>query len=356
MASASGLHGGRRLTPREHEVLTGIVRHYVQTGVPAASRTLSKVNSEGLSPATIRGIMAELEEQGYLTHPHTSAGRFPTDMGYRYYVDTLNPREPLTEAERQALRDDLYAAGGMDSLISRCCRLLSVASSMVAVGTGPGQSVIRFRHVELVKLNERRLLVLFISGSGLVQQRVIETPVPETQVELTRYANYLNHELADRTLSEVRDHVADLMEEEQAAYDALARRALDLGAAYFAQASDEGELVVDGTDLLLEEQPSLEDFDRMKSLLVALRKKSRIIRLLNSCLDRTGVTTAIGVETDAPELAGCALVAASYEFEAVPAGTIGIIGPTRMDYDRAMALVEYVSGLLGGALAEARRD
>jgi heat-inducible transcriptional repressor len=343
------------LGPREREVLETVVEQYIQTGAPVGSRLLSKTNTERLSPATIRSIMADLEEAGFLAHPHTSAGRVPTDLGYRFYVDTLPRDRRLSAGERRQLSETLHATGGLDSLVARCCRLLAAATSQVSVGTLPAVERTTFRHVELVKVSPERLLVLFVASSGLVHQAVVQARVPESQGELDRHARYLNTELEGRTLVEVRDHLADLMREERAAYDALVRRALELGSQYFATGpAGDGELVVDGTERFFA-RPDLSDFDRMKALIAALEDKSRILRILNSCLERPGLTTAIGSENAEPDLAGCSVIASSYGFGQTPAGALAVIGPTRMDYDRAMALVSYVAELLGSALASSRR-
>jgi heat-inducible transcriptional repressor len=343
------------LSAREREVLDTVVEHYVHTGDPVGSRTLSKTNTEGLSPATIRSIMADLEEAGYLTHPHTSAGRVPTDLGYRHYVDALKGPRRLSSEERRQLSSTLLAAGGLDSLVARCCRLLAAATSQVSIGTVPDLSRTTYRHVELLKLSPERLLVLFVASSGRVHQSVIDARIPESQAELDRHARFLNEELEGRTLVEVRDRLAALMREERAAYDALARRALQLGAHYFTDTREvDGDLVIDGTERFLG-RPDLSDFDRMKALVVALEDKSRILRLLNACLLRPGLTTAIGSENAEPELAPYSLVAASYGLGERPAGALAVIGPTRMDYDRAIALVSYVAELLGSALASSRR-
>ncbi len=345
----------RPLSPREHEVLRGIVTHHVRTGTPVASRALARLNSEGLSSASIRNILADLEDAGYLAHPHASAGRVPTDLGYRYYVDTLQPGGGLSSLERRTLAADLTAEGEIESLVTRCCKLLSVASSQVAVGTGPETAGSVFQHVEFVKLTDHRLLVLFITASGLVHRTVLDIAVPESREELSRHAAYLNDELVGRTLLGVRDHVRELMAHERATYDELARRALTLGARYFLETDPHAdELVVDGTTRLIEGPPSLEDFDRMKALLSALQEKSRLLRLLNGCLDRDGVITAIGSETEEPILEGCSLVAATYGHHHQRIGTIGIIGPKRMDYDRAIQLVGYVADLLGATLGRVR--
>ena len=348
----------RSLSAREREVLEQIVAHYIQTGVPASSRAISKVNSEQLSSATLRRIMADLEEAGYITHPHTSAGRVPTDLGYRLYVDALDPSRGLSGAEQVRLSESLHATGNLDSLVSRCCNLLSAASHQVGVGTGPDRDATVFRHVELVKLSDHRVLVLFIAASGIVQQHVVATRVPESQPELDRHARFLNEELGGRTLDQVRARLIELMRDERAAYDQLARRALELGAQYFVEAqSPARELYVDGAEHLAEhlmDRPDLADFDRMKALLSALEEKSRILRLLDSCLASGGVVTAIGSENEEPRLLACSIVATSYGIADTPMGSLGIIGPTRMDYDRARALVQYVSQILGSALATSR--
>lgn len=353
--NAHDLHADRRaLTQREQEVLRAIVVQYLQTGEPVGSRTVAKGNSEGLCSASIRGIMSELEEGGFISHPHASAGRLPTDTGLRHYVETLDSRPRLSGAEKRALADNLYAEGGLPSLLARCTHLLSVASQQISVGTAHDLGATVFRHVELIKLTEERLLVVFITAAGIVSQHVMVLRVPESQAELDRHARYLNEQLAGQNLSQVRGRLAELVQEERAACDALARRALELGARYFASGQGStGELVVQGTERVLD-RPDPADLDRLKSLLAALEDKQRILNLLNRFLDRDGVALAIGRENEDPDLAGCSVVAASYGHGDTKLGALGIIGPTRMRYDRAIALVEYVADLLGAALQGSR--
>jgi heat-inducible transcriptional repressor len=344
-----------RISQREHEVLNAVVTQYIQTGEPVGSRSVAKTNIESLSPATIRSIMADLEEAGFITHPHTSAGRIPTDAGYRHYVDTMDAPPRLSDDEMDVLASGFHAAGGLSSLLERCCKLLSAASHQVGVGTAPDLHATMFRHVELVRVNEHRLLVVFLTAAGQVFQRVIEEQAVEAQAALDRHARLLNEELHGRTLPEVRDHLAELMRHERLAYDGLARRALELGAHFFADQVGSGDqLYVEGSPAVLGAGAAGVDFDSMKTLVATLENRQRVLRLLNRCLAREGVTTAIGSESATPELAGCSLVATSYGTPEAGVGTLGIIGPTRMNYDRAMALVEYVAELLSSALASTR--
>lgn len=346
------------LTPREREVLETVVEQYIQTGIPVGSRTISKLNSEGLSAATIRSIMSDLEDSGFLTHPHTSAGRIPTDTGYRFYVDSTRRQPRLSNAERRQIAENLYATGGISSLVARCCRLLAATTQQVSVATVPDVEQATYRHVELVKLTPKRLLVLLVASSGRVHQQVVEARIDESQEELERYARYLNEQLEGRTLSDARDRIAALMRRESAHYDQLARRALAIGGQYFAEAgSSADELVVQGTDRFFD-KPDLTDFDRMKALVQALEDKARIVRILTSCLERgpEDIATAIGTENEEPELSSCSVIAAGYgRSRGEPAGALAIIGPTRMDYDRTMALVSYVAELLGSAFDSSRR-
>lgn len=357
MSTSSDRRGGperRPLTPREQEVLRAVVSQYIHTGVPVSSRAVSRVNSEHLSPASLRAIMADLEEAGYITHPHTSAGRIPTDLGYRSYVDALEMRQGLAEPERLSLQEGLYAPGDIDSLVSRCCKLLSVASNQVGVGTEPVRADAAFRHVELVRLAPNRVLVLFIASTGLVRQHVVATREDIAGSELERLANFLNEELQGRSLADVRSRLVSLMKEERVQYDRLVRRALEIGSRFFiTDEIGERELHVDGAERLLD-RPEPSDFDRMKSLVAALEDKRRVVRLLDSCLANEGIVTAIGSENEDPEMQGVSVIARSYAIDATKAGMLGIIGPTRMDYDRAMALVGYVSELLEAALRGTR--
>lgn len=334
-------------------MLHAVVSSYIQTGTPVSSRSVARTNSEQLSPASLRGIMADLEEAGYITHPHTSAGRVPTDLGYRAYVDSLDGRQALQSSERRALRDRLHATGDLESLVSRCCKLLSVASHQVGVGTEPASAVTTYRHVELVRLAPKRVLVLFISSSGVVRQHVVATTDDLPAQELTRLANFLNDELQGRSLEDVRQRLVALMREERAQYDVLLRRALEIGSRFFITDDRVREVHVDGTEKLLE-QPDPSDFDRMKSLVTTLEDKRRIVRLLDSCLANEGIVTAIGTEHGDPEMSGLSMVATSYTLDSTRVGVLGIIGPTRMDYERAMSLVGYVAELLGTALGGAK--
>ena len=344
----------RALSPREQEVLQAVVSHYIQTGAPVSSRAVSRVNSERLSPASLRAIMADLEEAGYITHPHTSAGRVPTDLGYRMYVDALDARQSLSDLERRDLLDSLYATGDIESLVARCCKLLSVASNQIGIGTEPARAVITYRHVELVRLAANRVLVLFISSNGLVRQHVVATSEDLPPGELQRLAGFLNGELQGRSLADVRAHLVTLLRQERAQYDVLVRRALEIGSRFFvSEEMQSRELHVDGAEKLLE-RPDPSDFDRMKGLVAALEDKHRLVRLLDACLANEGILTAIGSENDDPSLHGLSVVATSYELDSTKVGMIGIIGPTRMDYDRAMALVGYVSEILGTALRGTR--
>ncbi|MEM7246146.1 MAG: heat-inducible transcriptional repressor HrcA [Acidobacteriota bacterium] len=347
------------LGPRHQEVLEQVVEHYIQTGSPVASRRLAQLNSEGLSSATIRGLLAELEEAGLLSHPHTSAGRLPTDLGYRAYVNKHSAEEErrvLTPQECSELELSVTAEGPLDSLVDRCCHLLSVASSMVAIGLRPEHGSTIYRHVELIRIAERRVLVLFIAGSGVVRQQVVVLSEDESQSDLARYAAFLNEELAGRSLGEVRDLIIGRMKEERTVYDKLVRRALIVGGRYFLSDDDPGdELLVDGTDRILEEPPGPADFDQMKALLAALEQKRRIVHMLNSCLNHDEVTTTIGSEHEDPDLTHCSIVATNYSCDDERIGAIGLIGPTRMDYDRAIALVDHVAGLLGRTLGVAHR-
>lgn len=348
------MHERRPLSPREREVLQAVVSHYIQTGAPVSSRAASRVNSENLSPASLRAIMADLEEAGYITHPHTSAGRVPTDLGYRVYVDGLDTRQALAAAEQRELLDSLYATGDIESLVARCCKLLSVASNQVGIGTEPMRAVTTYRHVEIVRLAPNRVLVLFIASSGLVRQHVVATSEDVPAGELQRLANFLNEELEGRTLEDVRSHIVTLMRQERSQYDQLVRRALEIGARFFAGDEMQArEVHVDGTEKLLE-RPDPSDFDRMKALVATLEDKQRLVRLLDACLQNEGILTAIGTENLDPQLHGLSVVATSYEIDSTKVGMLGIIGPTRMDYDRAMALVGYVSELLGTALRGTR--
>jgi heat-inducible transcriptional repressor len=351
--------GGRRhdasgLDERQEAILRSLIREHIVTGEPIGSRTVSRGTRLDLSPATIRNVMAELEERGLLSQPHTSAGRVPTSRAYRLYVDHLMHRPRVPPAQAQAIDQALLAARpDLTDLLGEVSRQLSRFSHQVGVVLAPELRRIVVEHLEFVRLDGRRVVAILVGRGGVVHNRILETDTdaPLEQPELDWIGRYLSEEFGGRTLPEMRALVLERMNEERTAYDRLMARGLDLGRRTLAadeEAAAAAEVYVDGTANLLS-SPEFADPERVRSLVQAVERKQALVDLLARVLEAGGPQVVIGEDATPPgasDLAGCSLVASTYGAGAQVMGTLGIVGPTRMEYAEAIALVDYLARLL----------
>lgn len=330
--------------------MAAVVRTHIATGEPVGSFTLARQSSEGLSSATIRNICSELEEEGYLTHPHTSAGRVPTDKGYRYYVDHLMGARKPSRSEAARITDSLLDEESLSSpekLVERTGALLSQLSGNVGIVILPSPSQEPLHHIEFVKLADRRILVITVSSSGRVQDLVIRVDADFSQDELNSTARYLAENFRGWTLPDIRDELLRRMSEEKALYDRLLKNALML-CGQGLQKVDHPDVFIEGASNILA-KPDFADTERLRALLRMLEQKSRIVKILNEYIGRArhSVIVRIGSENRIPDLRGCTVIASPC-FHA--GGAIGILGPTRIEYDRLIGLVEYMAKLFSRAL------
>lgn len=337
---------GALLSERDAQVLRIAVEDYVATAEPVGSRTISKKMGYALSPATIRNIMADLEEMGYLAQPHTSAGRVPTGAGFRYYVDYLLSRRELARVDRDRLArmavvDDTPA----EELVRHVSRLVSNISRQACVVILPQVGHRPLRSVHLVRAGTDRLLVIAVLEGGWVQHRVIEGEAGLTAEEIARINNYFNEFAVGLTLPQLRSRVLREMRLEKARYDRLMRRALLYSARVLADPG-EAEVVVEGRANILDQPEFMEDLQRLKRILRAFEEKSVIVRLLDRAIESGAVQISIGPENEAEEFRDVSVVASGYGHGGT-AGGIGLIGPVRMDYSRVIPLVEHTARLLG---------
>jgi len=339
------------LGERDQRVLGAVVEEFVQTAEPVGSRYLAKKYRLGVSPATVRNVMADLEELGLLAQPHTSAGRKPTDKGYRYFVDRLANAAPLSAGERRRLRKHLGMAESTDveDLLESTSRLLSSAARQVGIVVAPRFESSVFRHIDFVLMREGRVLVVLVSQSGVVHHRPVTATEVSSQAELDRMANYLNALLRDLSLREVKEKILAEMASEVSLYDNLLRRALELGSLALGDEGADGELYL-GDPVALLEQPEFHSAARMKSIFEAFEKKGLILRLLDRASAGAGLQVLIGEENPLADLRECSLVSAPYLRQGRVLGSVGVLGPTRMDYPRVMGVVEYTARLLGEIL------
>jgi len=343
------------LDRRAQEILGAVVEQYVQSGEPVGSRTLSQRSAEHLSAATIRNTMADLEQLGLLEQPHTSAGRVPTEMGYRIYVDNLMRDHPIAQADERFIQESLGHAGAdATQLFSQVSRVLSQLSRQIGVVITPNISRVRLKHLEFVRLTPRRIVAIIVAETGVIHNKVFDTEEDYAQDQLDHAGRFLTETFQGMTLPETREKILTMMAEEKALYDRLVRDALTLGRASVddtAEPADGHHVFLDGASNLLD-NPEFADAERMKAIFRTFEEKHHILKILNRCIDegQTGVRILIGSETDLPELNQCTIITSAYGPEGAALGALGVLGPTRMEYAKAVALVEYVSRFFGTLL------
>jgi heat-inducible transcriptional repressor len=338
------------LDARARDILRTVVVGYIVTGEPVGSRTVARMTREGLSPASVRNVMADLEEMGFLVQPHTSAGRVPTDRAYRFYVDTLAGPESLPSEEQAVIRDSLARLGAEPGhAMEAVPKLLSRLSHQVGCFVSPPIADAILRHIEFVRLGERRVVALFVDRASNVSHRLLETEEDYSQPDLDRAGRYLAEEFSGKSLREIRTALVALMAQEKAAFDRLLRSAIRLGVSTLMAEPEERRLVLEGTTNIMK-APEFADIGTMRRLFETFEEKHRLVGLLDRCLDQQGVQVVIGSEAEDPDLNQLSLVLSRYQGEEGASGVFGILGPTRMPYDRAVALVDYISRLLAGSL------
>lgn len=339
------------LSDRTRRVLACLVKDYIDTGEPVASATLCRRSGLGVSSATIRNVLAQLEDMGYVHQPHTSAGRVPTDLGYRYFVDLLlDARRATREASsvEARLREQAGDAPLFDQVLSSASHVLFEVSHHVGFAIAPSDRHAIFQRIEFVPLSGSRVLVVTVAQGQHVSQKVIDAGEPVSPSALTQAANYLNAEFAGLSLDEVRQAVIAQLEQERTLYDQLRNVALRLARTTLEDIETPSSVHIDGASSLADadDTPTV-SLSTLHTLLKMVEEKQRLVRLLDAYLDGPGVAVVIGVEHQDPLLHGCSLVVAAYG-EGARRGAVGVIGPTRMHYSRAINVVD------GAAAAVAR--
>lgn len=351
--------GGETLDQRSREMLALLIRTHIATGEPVGSRTISKLTSEGLSAATVRNIIADLEAAGYLESPHTSAGRVPSDKGYRFFVDHMleQPSLPASEeSEIQMLIND-QPWPSADHLMARASHLLSRISNHVGIVISPNVASDVIKHIDFVRVSDGRILVITVTRSGIVQDRLVRIDEDLTQDELNHTANYVNAHFAGLSLADIRRELIRRLTEEKAEYDRLlqnAARLCDSG-----REGDGGsvpevlpEVFVNGASTIVS-RSDFANLDQMRELLRVFEEKSRLVKILNECLDTTrgqSVMIRIGAENSLPSLHGCTLITSFYGHGDRIIGSLGVVGPVRMEYARTIGVVNAVARLLEQSL------
>lgn len=328
---------------RARLLLKTLIEHYIADGQPVGSRTLSRASGLDLSPATIRSVMASLEESGLITSPHTSAGRVPTVRGYRLFVDTMLTVQPDPPAPPPQL-----APEQPQKVIANAAQLLSNLSQFVGVVLAPRRTSV-FRHIEFLRLSERRFLVIIVSPEGDVQNRVIFTDVDHTPSQLIEAANFLNAHYAGLAMEQVRERLRQEVDLLRAEIAALMQAAVHAGSEALSQAQD--EVVISGERNLLAVSDFSGDMGNLRRAFDLFEQKTQILRLLDISSQAQGVRIYIGGESQVVPFEELSMVSAPYEVDGKVLGTLGVIGPTRMPYDRMIQIVDITSRLVSNALS-----
>jgi len=346
-------------------ILSAIINEHLISGEPVGSKTIADkfANASGLSSATIRNVMGDLEEMGYLEQPHTSAGRIPTDAGYRYYVDNLLGVLSISNEDIRIISDEFglkefEMADTPDRLMERTSQLLSALSNNVGIVVSPSLANDRLQHIEFVNLSDNRVLVILVSAPNIVHNKIIRLKIAFSNDELDRTARYLNTEFGGKSLAEIRAAIMSLMHEEKALFDKLLQTAVILCSQSIEDEEDNlGEIFVDGTSNILSKS-DFADLERLRELLRTIGEKSRLMQILNECvvLDssaRGAVQVVIGSENSTPSLQDCTLITAPYRIgDSSAMGTLSVLGPTRIEYARMISIVSYVARILEKMMVE----
>ena len=336
------------LDKRAQILLKTLIEHYISDGQPVGSRTLSKCSGLDLSPATIRNVMSDLEEFGFIASPHTSAGRIPTQRGYRFFVDTLLTVQPLQKQEIQRLEYELSSPDPHE-LIASAAGLLSSLTQFAGVVMIPKRRSIAFRHLEFLPLSEKRILVIIVTSDGNVQNRIIMADKPYTASELTQATNFFNQHYSGSTFEQVRKRLHEELKQMQSDMTRLMAAALEASGKVLDD--DKDGVVISGERNLLQVDDLSANVSSLRKLFEVFERRTSLMQLLDNSQRAEGIQIFIGGESGYLPLDECSMVTAPYEADGQVAGTLGVIGPTRMAYERVIPIVDITAKLLSNALS-----
>jgi heat-inducible transcriptional repressor len=338
------------LNERAQHLLRVLIERYIRDGEPVGSRTLARDAGMDLSPATIRNVMADLEDLGFVKAPHTSAGRMPTVQGYRFFVDTLLTVQPLDGRELQRLRASFPLDLERTDLVARASDLLSGVTHLAGVVTLPKRKQAALRRIDFLPLSDRRVLVIMVINEREVQNRIIHVDRDYTASEFEAATNYLNEQFGGQDIAAVRARIIADMQRAREDMDRMMQAAVDMAQRVFETDLQEQEGVVVAGQTNLMDFRELREVEKLRHLFEAFTQKREILHLLDKCVDAQGVQIFIGEESGYNVLDECSVVTAPYSVDGRVVGVLGVIGPTRMAYDRVIPIVDTTARLLGAAL------
>ncbi len=343
------------LNRRARKILAAVVSEYLQSGQAVGSRTVTRKHQIDLSPATVRNVMADLEDLGLLEQPHTSAGRVPTDSGLRFFIDSLLKIRSLTPREKEEIRSRCGIESlDLDAIIPRTSRMLSHVTSHAGVVLAPRPELQRFQHIEFVPLHGGKLLAILVTSEGTIENKLVAAELGIDDSRLERIHNYLNELLGGLTLSEVRERVLRELGEQKNRYDSLVSEALRLSKLALDATTRDAEIIVTGGANLLDSSRAgeREHFERMRELLAALEDKEVLVRLLDRTLGASGIQVLLGPETAFGPLGESSVVSMPYGPDDRPIGAVAVIGPMRMNYGKVMSVVDFTADLVSRIMGE----
>ena len=339
-----------RPSTRDRQILSDVIRRFIETGNPVSSKSVARLERHGLSAATIRHVMADLEESGFLLQPHTSAGRVPTAAGYHYYIDSLMPNRALTDREQRYIQGNLAEVlTDVEAMLGMVTHLLFELTHQIGIVLAPTIAETRMKAFHFLSLSGRRALCVLESEGGLIEQRIVKTMSTMTAESLVEVSNFLTDHFTGLSLREIRGRLLTLMADDRARLDSLIKKAVEL-AQQALTPDDEPELLFEGTESILT-QPELSDIDRVRKLLEAFTSKAELVRMLDQLIQGDGTRVIIGEESDLTSDLGFSLVATSYGSADRPLGALGIFGPSRMQYERVLPLVDFLGKTVSDTLA-----
>jgi len=338
---------------RAQIILKTLIERYIADGEPVGSRVLSRQSGLELSPATVRNVMADLEEMGFIASPHTSAGRIPTPRGYRFFVDSLMVTKPLDQVELHQLEDQLQSNQPRE-LVNSAAQMLSELTRFAGVVTLSKRQGATFRHLEFLRLSDRRILLIIVTPEGEVQNRILQTAHDFTQGQLIEAANFLNQHYAGQDFNAIRLNLSDEITRLRDDIQSLMTAAVDAGSKAAVDASE--VLVVSGERNLLRAEQMTSSMDRLRRLFDLFDQKTALLQLMDITHGAHGVQIYIGGESGIVPLDEMSVVTAPYEVDGRIVGTLGVVGPTRMAYERIIPIVDVTARLLANAMTQQRND
>ncbi len=336
------------ISERAQHMLRVLIDRFIREGQPVGSRTLAREAGLELSPATIRNVMSDLEELGFIRAPHTSAGRVPTVQGYRFFVDTLLKVQPLDVSSVERMRLEFEIERSPKDLIESASELLSGITHLAGVVTLPKHEHVLFQRVEFLPLSEKRVLAILVTSEGEVQNRMITTDRQCSTSELQQASNYLNELFAGKDLAAVRSTLLDEMQEARSTMNRIMVTAIQMADQVLEEEQSEDYIMAGQTNLM--EFRELCDIEKLRNLFDAFNQKREILHLLDQCVHGDGIQIFIGDESGYQTLDECSMVTAPYQVGGEVVGVLGVIGPTRMAYERVIPIVDATARLLGAAL------